>query len=156
MKRTEEKQLKYTSIRDCVEKIARGEFDPAELSRDDRQFCVEFLRYEMRYPIRQIAKLLKIRETMVNSDLRLITIGMAKCMEHGEISAELVGTLMAQLRTNYDMALEKRDVSGANKSTEMLKELAQDLGHITKAGDTINHKGLDILALALGANKDDE
>jgi hypothetical protein len=151
MARTSDKQQKLNSIRETIEQIAKDQVDPKTLSVEDRRLCVEFLRYEMRYAVRQIARILKTSEGIVNADLRVVNIGMAKAMQHGEIGAELVGQLIAQLRANYDMALEKRDVSGANKTTEMLKELAQDLGHVQRAGDAQNSKALDILALAIGA-----
>ena len=156
-KTTTVKQQKLNSIREALEQIAKDQLDPKTLTVEDRRLCVEFLRYEMRYSVRNIARILKASESTINSDLRTVNIGMAKAMEHGEIGAELVGQLIAQLRTAYDMALEKRDVSGACKSTEMLKELAQDLGHVERSGDKEKGRALDILALAIGAggNKKD-
>lgn len=145
------KQKKYTSIRESIELIAKDALNPRTLSREDRRLCVEFLRYELRYPTSKIAKFLQVSEPTINTDLHAIHIGVGKALDHGEVTAELVGQLLGQLRTNYNMALEKRDVSGANKATQLLQELAQDLGHVSKADDTVNHKGLDLLALAVGA-----
>lgn len=150
-----EKEVKYQSIREALEQIQKEQLNPKELSLEDRRLCVEFLRYEGRQSIQKIARILKVSEAVIKADLKIVNVGMARALEHGEIAAELVGQIIGQMRTNYDMALEKRDVSGANRSTEMLKELAQDLGHVTKAGDTVHHKGINILSLALGAAEKD-
>lgn len=145
------KQAKLNSIRETIELIAKDQLNPRLLAREDRRLCVEFLRYELRYPIRRVAQLLKTTEVTVKHDLKVINVGIAHELEAGEVGAQLVGQLMAQLQTNYDLALDKRDVASANKATELLQKLAQDLGHVSKAEDTINHRGLDILGLALSA-----
>lgn len=145
------KEKRLNSIRETIELIAKDQINPKSIKIHERRLIVEFLRYDLRYPVRRIAQLLKCQEWGVKQDLKVVNVNVAKELEHGEISSEIIGQIMSQLSSNYDLAMDKRDVSGANKSTELLLKFSQDLGHVTKADDVVNHKGLDILSLALGA-----
>jgi hypothetical protein len=144
-------------VRTTVTQIIEGTFDPKKLTRDQRRNCVEYLRYGLRLDVTRIGKYLKVARGTVDADLRLIHVAIAKSMEHGEITSEIVGELLSKLSTNYQMALEKKDVAGANKATEALKELWQDLGKISVKSQKLEHSGtVDILELAKYAAGDED
>lgn len=139
-----------------VTQLVNKEIDPKSLSKDQRRNCVEFCRYQLRQDIAKIARLLQVQMTTVRADLRFIHVSTAKFLEHGQMSSEIIGEIYERLQANYQLALDKKDVAGANKATEMLKVFWQDLGRMSKADQVVRHEGLSILDLARAASVEDE
>ena len=145
-------------LRTLVEQIVKGDplVDPLQFTIAQRRNCVELMRYGLKMDVARIARSLRVSTETIRSDLRVIHIQLAQQLNTADIYDAIVGELLSKIEANYQMALEKRDVSGANKATEALKELMQDLGKITKASQVIEHKGIDILDLARAASPDDD
>lgn len=133
-----------------LDAISKKELDPKNLDIDQRRNCVEYLRYVNFFNVNRIARIMGVSRVTINEDLRNIHVGIARFMEHGEIANEVIGELYQKMQLNYQIALDKRDVSGMNKAVEQLKLLYQDLGQLSKAGETVHHT-VDILELTEAA-----
>lgn len=145
---------KIFDVRGTVELMLTGAFDPKKLSKEQRRNCVEYLRYGLRMDKTRISRTLRCSRMTVDADLRVIHLALATALTAGGIAEEMVGQLLSMIHLNYQMALDKKDVAGANKSTEALKELLQELGHIEKTPDKVQ-VGVDILDL-IPDDEDDE
>ena len=133
-----------------LDRLSKHDLDPKTLDKDQRINCVEYLRYVNFFNVNKIARIMGVTRVTINEDLRNVHIGIARFMEHGEIANEIIGELYQKMQLNYQIALDKRDVSGMNKAVDQLKLLYQDLGQLAKAGDTVHHT-VDLLELTQAA-----
>ena len=134
-------------VRTVVAQLAENQLSPKLLSREQRVECVEYMRYALRLNQATIAKTLKCDGSTVNGDLEKVHERLGQYLQTGSVALQALGEIYQKLQTNYQIALEKKDVAGANKATELLQKLYQDMELLKKSEEEVHHT-VSILDLA--------